>query len=271
MATSYFNTPETKSEDLNKNIFGASRTALYDDSGANLVLFDAVLQETSVYTSKISENPAEDGVVFSDMQSFDPVVVTLKIIQSNNPIDIMDLSSYTQLGIGLVAGLAAGRLKDETAAVLGTVGVGREVVTQNRGAAVGSALAVITSFLLSTGARRDIEAFTALRLVQKLSTKMLIVTPFQSYSNMLLRDISVSKDSKSSTALVADLTFQQVLVYSTESVKIVKGKTHTDTDKGTPKAALGNKQTKEATPAQVAKAKGSSILISGLRLLGAVE
>lgn len=262
MTTSYFNTPETKSEDLNKNIFGASRTALYDDSGSNLVLFDAVLQETSVYTSKISENPAEDGVVFSDMQSLDPVVVTLKIIQSNNPIDIMDLSAYTQLGIGLVAGLAAGSLKNTSAS---------SVVTQNRGAAVGSALAVITSFLLSTGARRDIEAFTALRLVQKLSTKMLIVTPFQSYSNMLLRDISVSKDSKSSAALVADLTFQQVLVYSTESVKIVKGKTHTDTDKGTPKAALGNKQTKEATPAQVAKAKGSSILISGLRLLGAVE
>ncbi len=239
---------------------GKTRTAIYDDSSAVLVVFDAVVSEAPKYTSKITSFPAEDGIPFSDLQVNDPIVLNMSIVQTNHPSEIFDLSYWTQLGAGLAGGLAAKELGDG------------KVLTPARGAAVGTALAVLAQYESPTDVsdreRPDRKYFDILKKCKDNSTRLTVVTPFNSYNNMLLKDIEVVKNKNTSQALVANLVFQEVQIYSTESKQIeAKGVDEKTTDEQQPTKDQGTKKTTAATAAQAAKAKKTSILAALVDLL----
>lgn len=254
-------------ETINQNIIGAQRTAVYDDSGAALVIFDAVISEGHSFKTKISNHPSEDGVQFSDQQTREPVIVTLSIVKSNNPLNSFTLSTdaipyLTQLG----AGLAGGTL--DSVKVPGTK-------VEVKGAAVGTAIASLTSFIAGVvdgNPREDKKAFDALRKSQIDSTRMILVTPFQTYPNMFLKDIDVTKNNKTTEALVATLVFQEVLIYHTQETTIeAKGTTQEVVDKQKAKKKKGSKKADDASAAQAAKAQNVSPGVAAGQFLGLLD
>jgi hypothetical protein len=241
---------------INQNKFGAKRTALYDQSGTLLLLFDAVLVENHNFESDISEHPAEDGLQFADMQVIKPVDVSLQVIVSNYPLttfQTLELSSFKQLGAGLAAGLV-----EKTAQ---QVGVSSPLLTQNRLAAIGTSLAVLDQFLDPEESRKDIEAFERLATYQQNSTRLILVTPFITYDNLLLKSIQVSKNKKSTESLIATLNFREVQIYTTQSQRSYdqRGTTDEINDKQTPNANLGPKESQASTDAQIAKTNKSPV------------
>jgi len=133
-----------------------TRTALYDESSAVLITFDAVLSEQHALDSDISEFPAEEGVPFSDMQVVKPAMVTLSTVITNHPIEPIDLTNLKMYGAALAA-----KLPSELTPSVAVPGTSREIPVQNRGAPVGAGLAILAQFLNNDPEeRKDIEAFS---------------------------------------------------------------------------------------------------------------
>lgn len=254
-----FNSASPSRDEINKNIFGAKRTAIYDQSDDLLVLFDAVLTAGHVYETKVSNHPSEDGTQFSDMQVANPRVLNLSVIISNHPsqsIDSIDIGQFaTGIGTGLVANISKSVDLD--------IPLLTPLLTQNRLAALGTSLAVVSQFLDPETIRNDIVAFEALRKMQLHSTRAVIVTPFESYNNMLLKSMNITKDKDSTTSLRANLVFQEVLIYHTES-SLVEPKATTDVldDEAANVEEQGAKQsppTDEVVATQTNKTAGAAL------------
>jgi hypothetical protein len=265
-------------DDSQFNALG-NRTALYDESGNALVVFDATLTENHSLTSQLSRHPSESGTKISDNQTIDPISVMLSIIVTNNPIEQYTLEDFqsklAQFGAGIAGGLvgSANEGGDDEVIVDQTTGdviflESKDVLlTQERGAAVGDILASLAMGLGDDPTRNDQVAFQALRGVQVNGTRLLIVTPFVSYNNMALKDISVGKDVKTKNALVADLTFEERPVFSTQrSDAKPKGKTKTINDQQQNKENQGKKATEPASDQQLKKLESldESILSKGI-------
>lgn len=217
---------------------GKTKTALYDEAG-NVTVFDAVVQESHSFDSEISDHPAEDGSIFSDMQRQNPPVVTLSILQSNNPIGELDLDIISQVGAGLASGLVAqvaGQLDTSQSTLL----------AQARGQAIGAALSVVSQFLNGNQQNRDFDTFENLKALKNDSTRITIVTPFVAYTGMILQSVNVTKDKDSIESLRADLVFRKIQIYSTQSAQIeVKAVSQKTTNEATPKKKQGTKDAPE--------------------------
>ena len=242
-----------------------NRTAIYDEAGETIVVFDATLTESVSMSSTLSRHPSEEGVKFSDNQTIEPIEITLSVVISNNPIEQLTLEDMTSkaatIGAGLAGGLV-GALADDEDQVTVNQETGEvsflqndSVFSQQRGAAVGELLASL-AFTLgdNDNSRRDSMAFDALRKSQLNSTRLLIVTPFLSYSNMILKNISFDKTSATTNSLETDLVFEERPTFTTDKKELKPvGKTKGINDAQQKKEKQGKKQAKDATAQQKAK------------------
>jgi len=285
MTTPRTNVGQLDSRQTTSSLFDVdeiTRTALYDEAGKFLVVFDATVEEVGTFTSQFSKNPTERGATITDHQIIDPVVVSLSIVISNNPIEQFTLedfaTKFAQVGAGLTAGLVGYGLASEDQVVVnqatGEVQFieGNYVVSQNRGAAIGDFLATLAMDQGDSAGRRDQIAFETLRNAQVNGTRLLIVTPFRSYIDMGLKDITVRKNSETMNSLTADLVFEERPVFTTaQSTLEPKGKTDEINGKATKKVSAGKVAAKPANVNQVEKAKNSSTAYDIAKLIKVID
>lgn len=81
----------------------------------------------------------------------------------------------------------------------------------------------------ATGEGRSIRAWETLKTLQESRVPLEVLTRFGIYNNMLITSLTASEDYRTSSALMADVTFEEMLIAETSVVQVSSLPSKTDT------------------------------------------
>lgn len=138
--------------------------------------------------AQLTQIEIEDGSNINDHYRVMPRSLTIEGIVSGNPLDIT--SFLTGLGIGQLSGLA------------------------------GSAVAAIAGDLLNDSDERKLDAYLALEALVESATPFDVVTPLNTYENMMMTSLAYNEDKSSGNSLFFTANLQQVVIVESQTASI---------------------------------------------------
>lgn len=160
---------------------------------------DVTISEQHTKEADPTENPVEEGVVITDHIDLKPDVVTLHGVVSNNPIN---LGSALQ-GLAVSGGALVGQ----------QIGGGL-------GAAIGGTAAGAIIGLLKSPENRALNAYQHLADLQRKRVPFTVITGFEKYDNMMITNISCTRDVKSGQVFDFTATMRQIRIVENKTVKL---------------------------------------------------
>lgn len=109
-------------------------------------------------------------------------------------------------------------------------------------------------YFLANGSTKSMGAFNVLKQLQLQRKLLKIVTPYGSYSNMLLTSLNADYTYKNIYNMIADCTFEEVIIANEKTVKVSSRAQTTDKSSPTPDTKSYNEQQEQAAYEATGKA-----------------
>lgn len=208
------------------------------DKGAKeLLQVDATLTEGHGFSSKVTSHPVEDGSEISDHVIKSPRVLTITGIISDNPFSV---SSASTEGIDGVEG--------------NVVGNGGKTEVSKRTSKIGSPL--LASLSPSSEVKLSKTAMEIFESIYEEKLLLTIITGLRTYSNMVMENFSVDRNSRTANSLSFSASFKEVFIAVSEVIDVPIEATTVES--AVQKQNKGRLATSEAERKE--KEKGSSLL-----------
>jgi hypothetical protein len=192
------------------------------------IAFDAVFEERHEAILEVTDNPVETGVVVSDHAFMKPLAVTISGGVSDTPMHRTGNDRYAP-----VSDAAA------------------ETIRQM----------LPNAFIFDS---RSKKAFQVIQELQATAQPFDLQTGLRLYRNMVCLSIRASQDKDTSSVLIFEAVFREVLIVNTETVKYKLEPGTPQHRQASPKKKKGEQQGKEVTD----RKKAESLLIQLGQVLG---
>lgn len=203
---------------------------------------DASIRENHEFESDISENEIEDGSNVADNATLKPIMLNMECIISEAPIGFKQaLTSGAGGAIGSRSGIGG-----SAASGLVTGGLG-----------------VLGSQVLGDGVNRRDNAYDKIIELWRSRRPITVVTGLKTYNNMLVKKVSMPRESKNGNSLVFNVTLHQVKIVQSKTVALPAQNT-----KSKSSASALSQGSQKTTPATANEENNASILRNFWRGLG---
>ena len=203
-----------------------------DAEALELLKIDATKAEEHSFRAKATQHEVEDGANISDHVIKNGRVVMLDGVVSDDPISI------AAAAIGNVAGITGSLVE----------GVGGAVAT--------GAVSKLGSELMASGAKPSKDAVDILEYIYEESIPLMITTSIKTYTNMIMEDLRIPRNSRNANSLEFKATFREARIVESEVVDIPPSATTVD---GAIEEQKGGKKPSVEPDAQTALS-GSTLL-----------
>lgn len=197
-----------------------------------LLKIDATRAEEHSFKAKATQHEVEDGANISDHVIKTGRIVIIDGIISDDPISI--------------AAAAIGNLAGITGSLVGGLG----------GAVATGAISKIGSELIANGSKPSKDAVDILEYIYEESIPLMITTSIKTYTNMIMENLSIPRNSRNANALEFKATFKEVRIVESEVVDIPPSATTVD---GAIEEQKGGKKPSVEPDAQT-QSSGSTLL-----------
>ncbi|MCK5316395.1 MAG: hypothetical protein KAJ55_00695 [Anaerolineales bacterium] len=167
-----------------------------DADALELLKIDATRAEEHSFRAKATQHEVEDGANISDHVIKTGRIVTLDGIISDDPITV------AAAAIGNIAGIAGSLIE----------GLGGAVAT--------GAVSKLGSELIASGSKPSKDAVDILEYIYEESIPLMITTSIKTYTNMIMENLSIPRNSRNANALEFKATFKEIRIVESEVVDI---------------------------------------------------
>lgn len=167
-----------------------------DAEALELLKIDATRAEEHSFRAKATQHEVEDGANISDHVIKTGRVVTLDGIISDDPITV------AAAAIGNIGGIAGSLVE----------GLGGAVAT--------GAVSKIGSELIANGSKPSKDAIDILEYIYEESIPLMITTSIKTYTNMIMENLSIPRNSRNANALEFKASFREIRIVESEVVDI---------------------------------------------------
>ena len=168
---------------------------------------EVTISETHTKEAEATDNPLEEGFIASDHIDIKPNKLSISGAVSNTPIN----------GGSMLAGLAT-----SSAAIVGKQiggGLGSVIGATGAGAVVG---------LLFGSTNRVQDAYNQLKNLRDARVPFTAITGYEKYDNMVLENLTVTRDAKTGQVLDFNATMKQIIIIRSKTVVVPKVKAGTN-------------------------------------------
>ena len=162
------------------------------------IIAQATIEEVHHDELMITSHPVEQGAPITDHAFKVPSEVVIRFAWSNSPASGATGTVLAGAGAVIVTSPAASLLA----------------------AATGLAVGINQSFLLGAETGQILDIYNQLLTLQESRTMFDVYTGKRSYTNMLLRSVTVTTDKQTENVLMVTATCQQILVVNTKTLSV---------------------------------------------------
>lgn len=190
--------------------FKEPKRVTFEDSVGTAFTFDCVTNESHKLSQTLTRHPIEDGSSVNDHVIKPPNKIRLSTIKSSHPMSLE--TAIQNLAVG-VAGSVVSSSGGEVGSILGAVTTAVGVSLVNDYTVEGEDGKRYTPVQI---------AFNALEKMRDDATLLTVTTEIKTYTNMVIVDVDIPRNSRNRYSLDADITLEEVRIAKSATATIQK-------------------------------------------------